>query len=147
MAKLVKSLVLVAAVLGLATAAPSESEAALETRIPTMATSPQVIAAAADPRVYAALVEAYPGADHGSPRDLSYFCDDYVDLYNPKCHNCNGGGCGVFECSDFTTWDACKAGWEECGLEECEVGFCTAKPTCGRRVNRGRKPVSGLRGE
>ena len=146
MAKLVKSLVLIAAVLGLATAAPSETDAAAATRIPTMATNPQVIAAAADPQVYAALVKAYPGADQGSPRALAGFCEGYVDLYNPECHLCNHSGCGWFQCSAFTWYDACKPGWVQCGFESCVGGLCSSKPTCGRKpVNQ--VIANGLRGE
>ncbi len=140
MAKLVKSLVLIAAVLGLVTAAPSDTDAAAATRILTMATNPKVIAAAADPRVYAALVEAYPGAD--PRRALAGFCEGYVDLYNPECHRCNHSGCGMFQCSAFTWFDACKPGWVYCGYESCVGGLCSSKPTCGRKPPPTAKPTT-----
>ncbi len=141
MAKLFKSLVLVAAVVGLATAAPSETIDAPMKMTLVQATSPEVVAAAANPRVFAALVAAYPEPEQDSPRALAGFCEGYVDLYEPECHLCNHSGCGFFQCSAFTWYDACKEGWAVCGSRECVGGLCSRKPTCGR------KPVSGLRGE
>ena len=143
MANMLKVLVLTMAVLGSAVAQPVPANEALS----ALATSPQAVALASDPKVYEALLKAFepPAAPVTSAvgadgRALAGFCEGYVDLYNPECERCNHSGCGWFQCSAFTKWEACKPGWSVCGYESCVGGLCTSKPTCGR------KPASSIRG-
>ena len=159
MANMLKALVFTMAVVGSAVAQPAPAgEAPL-----ALATSPQAVALAADPAVYDALVKAYhppaepeakaylspakPAAKAYHPpakpaasaapgedgRALAGFCEGFVDLYNPECELCNHSGCGWFQCSAFTKWQACKEGWRVCGYESCVGGLCSSKPTCGRQ--------------
>nr|WP_211826054.1 hypothetical protein [Kistimonas asteriae] len=52
------------------------------------------------------------------------------DTFHPECHRCNGGGCGAFECSAFTSWDKCPSGSHLCGYEHCVANFCPMRPIC-----------------
>jgi hypothetical protein len=99
------------------------------------------VEAAKDPVVYEALKEALakgksaPAAlletnqQSGGDRCRQ---NGFVDVFIPECKNCNGNGCGAFQCSINTKWD-CPDGFVSCDADTCVSNFCSPRAYCGRK--------------
>ncbi len=72
----------------------------------------------------------FVGAVYASPFFNLAWNECKGDTFSPSCHQCNGDGCGAFQCSAFTTWDQCPSGSHECGFQVCVGNLCSQKRLC-----------------